>query len=69
MNLINVAGLLTSNMPHVAVEQFEPLNRTQRLFAGVLLLLLVDVIWVVSNSILITYSMTTHLYVHVIIIT
>ena len=35
-------------MRDVAAEQLEPLNRTQRLFAGVLLLLLVDVIWVVS---------------------
>ena len=36
------------SMRDVAAEQLEPLNRTQRLFAGVLLLLLVDVIWVVS---------------------
>ena len=37
-------------MRDVAAEQLEPLNRTQRLFAGVLLLLLVDVIWVVSHK-------------------
>ena len=38
------------SMRDVAAEQLEPLNRTQRLFAGVLLLLLVDVIWVVSHK-------------------
>jgi len=37
-------------MRDVAAEQLEPLNRTQRLFAGVLLLLLVDVIWVGSSE-------------------
>ena len=42
-------------MRDVAAEQLEPLNRTQRLFAGVLLLLLVDVIWVVSHQYINTY--------------
>jgi len=37
-------------MRDVSAEQLEPLNRTQRLFAGVLLLLLVDVIWVGSSE-------------------
>ena len=35
-----------------ASQQFDPLTRPQRLFAGILLLLLVDVIWVVRKPFL-----------------
>lgn len=37
-------------MASTAAQQFDPLTRPQRLFAGILLLLLVDVIWVVRRS-------------------
>lgn len=37
-------------MASTAAQQFDPLTRPQRLFAGILLLLLVDVIWVLSSE-------------------